>query len=50
MVLLVGEWNQQFSGKALDPHAARASFVLVSCLHQPPMCLVTVGRSLPLAA
>lgn len=50
MVFLGGEWEQQLSGKGLDPYAARVSFVLVSCLHQPPACLVTVSWLLPPAA
>lgn len=50
MVLLGDEQDQQLSGKGLGPYAARVSLVLVSRLHQSPVCLVTAGWLLPLAA
>lgn len=38
--------TSSLQGKGLDPDAATVSFVLVSCLHQPPV-LVTVDWLLP---
>jgi len=49
VVLLSSEYDQQLAGKGLEPYTARVSFVLVSCLHQPHVCLVTVSWLLPLA-
>lgn len=50
MVLLGGKWDQQLSEKGLESFAAEVSFVLVYCLYQPSVCLVTVGLLIPPAA